>query len=111
MTKEEIVEEIMARTADEIKNKKDEDYYKSYNITQKDLEKDRSNHYFFMRFMELLGDRMEPWAPYVNLEGSVLSPKDKQDPEELSENAFTVEEITKEMNDWFAKRNPRHKSI
>ena len=44
MTKEEIVEEIMARTADEIKNKKDEDYYKSYNITQKDLEKDRSNH-------------------------------------------------------------------
>ena len=84
MEKKVIIELVMDEIRDELFAGKDEEFYKSKNYTQEELN-DPENNYVTMRTEELLMSKGKPWTGYVQIN-------------------FTKEELREEFNDWFTKK-------
>ena len=83
MEKKVIIELVMDEIRDELFAGKDEEFYKSKNYNQEELN-DPENNYVTMRTEELLISKGKPWTGYVQIN-------------------FTKEELREEFNDWFTK--------
>ena len=83
MEKKVIIELVMDEIRDELFSGKDEEFYKSKNYNQEELN-DPENNYVTMRTEELLMSKGKPWTGYVQIN-------------------FTKEELRQEFNDWFTK--------
>ena len=83
MEKKVIIELVMDEIRDELFAGKDEEFYKSKNYTQEELN-DPENNYVTMRTEELLMSKGKPWTGYVQIN-------------------FTKGELREEFNDWFTK--------
>ena len=83
MEKKVIIELVMDEIRDELFAGKDEEFYKSKNYNQEELN-DPENNYVTMRTEELLMTKGQPWTGYVQIN-------------------FTKEELREEFNDWFTK--------
>ena len=83
MEKKVIIELVMDEIRDELLSGKDEEFYKSKNYNQEELN-DPENNYVTMRTEELLISKGKPWTGYVQIN-------------------FTKEELRKEFNEWFKK--------
>ena len=83
MEKKVVIELIMDEIRDELFAGKDEEFYKSKNYNQEELN-DPENNYVTMRTEELLISKGKPWTGYVQIN-------------------FTKEELREEFNDWFTK--------